>query len=186
MSLISEADSSVTVALVIVLSSSVVLQPALNVRLVRMFVIVRSVALTSDVQGRPFASAVLSSQPANSPKPVGHFLISNFVTLPVLPPSVVRTARTSQDMPPLIFSSSPTFSVVSKSSPPTAANSTNFDTFVPLSFQTAARASAGTARATRATIAAAINKRLLPFISPIPLSCSEQARELTFGQSGRL
>src|ERR1044072_6844905 len=146
--------------LAIVLSSSGSLHDApLKVCWVRQFVIVRSVALTSTVQGRPLPVPVLNSQAVvlKLPKRSGHFLISNLVILPVLPPSVVRVAATSQFMP------LPT--VVSNISPPVILSSTNLLTFVPLSFQTADRASAGTASTTSAAITPATNSRLLPFIS---------------------
>src|SRR5690348_14021436 len=98
-SLISVGVLSVTVTLPIVLSSSVVPQPALKVRLVWKFVIVRFDVLTSTVHGRPLAVAVDSSQPLKVPKPVGHFLVSQAVIFAVLPPSVVIVAWISQDIP---------------------------------------------------------------------------------------
>src|SRR6187551_1045111 len=148
----------------IVLSSSGSLHEApLKVCLVRQFVITRSVSLTSTVQGRPFPSAELSSQlvAAKVPNLDGHFLISNLVIFPVLPPSVVRVACISQFIP--------LPGLVSNISPPVIVSSMSLLTFVPWSFHTAARARAGTASITTAAIEPASNNRLLIFISlPIP------------------
>src|ERR1700709_2936507 len=96
-----------------------------------MFVIVRSVVPTSTVQGRPFHEMVLSAQAVSSPKPPEHFLVSNLVILPVLPPSVVSVACSSHDIPE---------TPDSNTSPPVSPSSLNLVTFTPDSFQPAAEA----------------------------------------------
>ena len=97
---------------------------------------------------------------ANSPKPPEHFLVSHLVILPVLPPSVVRVATISQDMPEVPDS---------KISPPVIPIEISLVTFTPLSFHTAADAAEVDIVPNIVTAMArpASSRRLSIFISPV-------------------